>query len=676
MKEELRQALNRAAAQGLYLFPVRRGTKDKPCIKWKEGSSNDKAKWKEWIKEFDEPNFGVDCGKSGLFVLDVDTKNGHRGDLSALALLEENELASEIPADWCAIRTPSGGMQYWMAGTSANSAGKLGDGLDVRSVGGYVLLPGSETEKGIYELVNDKPFIPAPKWLIDLAGAPQIRGSEADTELCEWDDPANVADAVEWLLTSAPVPVEGERDHACYAIGCKLRDYAVAEETAVRIAAKHWLPKWGGHDFGADELTRSFSSSYRYAMNPAGIASAKVQEAKAIADMPDLPEEIEAPEEKPLTFGFIQGSEALEPIEPTRWLIGHRVAREYINIILAPGGVGKSTLTIADALSVACGKPLLGARIWTPGNVWLYSLEDDANEIKRRLFAAAKIHGVSDKAVLDRVFISCAPNHQEFVLARKIKGDVVVMEKTVQAAMRFIRENDIVLFVGDPFVRSHRVEESSNSELDVVAAQWDRIAKATGCAVLLVHHTRKKGEHDVAGDVDMGRGASAFTNAARSVVTFYRMTKEEAQQFGINVAEGEHLDYLRLDNAKANIAPPARKAKWFRMRDVGLDNATAIYDEDRRATLEPVDLEGEGGGKIEDLLLWETVERCIGTGHTPFADIVESAMADPAWPCGMETKEVNKLLTKVIDNNPLAAGLALRIEGKRDTKIVTATEEV
>jgi hypothetical protein len=459
-------------------------------------------------------------------------------------------------------------------------------------------------------------------------------------------------------------------------VGCKLRDYAVAEETAVRIAAKHWLPKWGGHDFGADELTRSFSSSYRYAMNPAGIASAKVQEAKAIADMPDLPEEIEAPEEKPLTFGFIRGGLALEDILPTPWLIGRRIVRGYVNAIIAPGGAGKSTLTVADALSVAGGKPILGDRIWAKGAVWMYNLEDDAEEMKRRFYAASLHHGLADAETLNNIIISCGPDHQKFILVRKIQNHNQIQEKTVQAAIRFIKENGIVMFVGDPFVRSHSVGENDNGDIDLVVQQWDRIAKETGCAVVLVHHTRKRGDGDLSGDMDLARGASAFVSAARSVVSFYRMSKEEAQQFGLNVSEGEHLDYLRLDNAKSNLAPPAKKAKWFRMVDVGLGNASGVYEEDRRATIEPVDLEGEGGGKIEDLLLWETVERCIGTGHTPFADIVESAMADPAWPCGMETKEVNKLLTKVIDNNPLAAGLALRIEGKGDKKIVTATEEV
>lgn len=44
----------------------------------------------------------------------------------------------------------------------------------------------------------------------------------------------------------------------------------------------------------------------------------------------------------------------------------------------------------------------------------------------------------------------------------------------------------------DPFVSSHTVRESSNEAIDAIAKRWKRLAQETGCAVVLVHHTKKR----------------------------------------------------------------------------------------------------------------------------------------------------------------------------------------
>jgi hypothetical protein len=89
-----------------------------------------------------------------------------------------------------------------------------------------------------------------------------------------------------------------------------------------------------------------------------------------------------------------------------------------------------------------------------------------------------------------------------------------------------------------------------------------------------------------AGDADARRGASAARDASRLDYTLIPMSEEEAKVFGI--AAEERRSYLRLDSAKVNLLPPARRADWCRLVSVDLGNATADYpDGDRVQTVEP-----------------------------------------------------------------------------------------
>ncbi len=64
------------------------------------------------------------------------------------------------------------------------------------------------------------------------------------------------------------------------------------------------------------------------------------------------------------------------------------------------------------------------------------------------------------------------------------------------------------------------------------------------------------------------------------------MSEEEAD--ALNVPDTERLQYVRLDDAKANMAPRAAKATWFHLGSVTLDNADETYvNGDQVVVVEP-----------------------------------------------------------------------------------------
>lgn len=136
----------------------------------------------------------------------------------------------------------------------------------------------------------------------------------------------------------------------------------------------------------------------------------------------------------------------------------------------------------------------------------------------------------------------------------------------------------------DPFVKTHSVEENSNSAIDDVVQILSDLAIKHSIGVDAPHHA-SKGIADP-GNVNRGRGASAMKDAVRLVYTLAPMSREEAR--ALAVPEAERRSLIRMDSGKVNIAPPMIDAKWFRLVGVPLGNATARYPNgDTVQTVEP-----------------------------------------------------------------------------------------
>lgn len=253
-------------------------------------------------------------------------------------------------------------------------------------------------------------------------------------------------------------------------------------------------------------------------------------------------------------------------IPPRRWLYGTQLIRGYVTVLVAPGGTGKSSYAMAMALEVATGQSILGAHVFESVKVSVFNLEDNLEELERRLAAIMLRYKIPRHAAEGRYFLDDGEG-RGLRMAEMHEGDngFEVVHPDEALLIACIRANDIGLVVCDPFAESHSLEENSNPQMVKAAAAWRRVARATGCAVLLVHHVRKG---DATG-IDAARGAKALTDSARVGLLMAPMTPPEAEAF--NVAADDRWKYVRLDDAKRNMAPAAR-AKWFKLDQVALGN--------------------------------------------------------------------------------------------------------
>jgi hypothetical protein len=254
------------------------------------------------------------------------------------------------------------------------------------------------------------------------------------------------------------------------------------------------------------------------------------------------------------------------------WVLGQRLIKKFVTVTLAPPGVGKSTLTMQEMVAVAMNDArLTGDPIHLSGPTWIYNGEDPLDELQRRLAAIMLHWGLAPAVVGDRVFLNSGRDRR-LIVAREIDG-AVVQTPDVETLIEQINTYRIAAMTVDPFVRVHRVSENANEQIDIVADLFAHVADRTGCAINLVHHTRKAGpgtSGGTPGDLDAARGASALGGAARVASTLLTMSQKDAEDLGVD--PDDRRWYVRLDDAKASMSPPADSTVWFKRVSVELPN--------------------------------------------------------------------------------------------------------
>ncbi|HUD75291.1 MAG TPA: bifunctional DNA primase/polymerase, partial [Terracidiphilus sp.] len=185
----------RLAASGFHIFPLE-GNGKLPAIKeYPNKATTDPDQVQKWFGNGKVRNIGISTShfsmSEALVVIDLDLKNGKRGDLSLVQLeLEGFELPPTLT-----VSTPSGGSHLYYRVPKAVRQGVdlLGNGLDVRSLGGYVVGPKSEIDGRTYEITHHAQVAQAPDWLVQRLGRARERAVAPEKALVASIEPERAA---------------------------------------------------------------------------------------------------------------------------------------------------------------------------------------------------------------------------------------------------------------------------------------------------------------------------------------------------------------------------------------------------------------------------------------------------------------------------------------------------
>lgn len=253
-------------------------------------------------------------------------------------------------------------------------------------------------------------------------------------------------------------------------------------------------------------------------------------------------------------------------IPPRDWIYGRHLLRRHVSATIASGAVGKTSLKIVQALALATGRDLLGQGVPERACVWLFNLEDDRDEIDRRIAAAMMHYGIKPEDVEGYLFVE---GETQLVITMTDRSGTKVRKPVVDALTNAIRLRAVDVLIVDPFVSSHDAPESDNGAMDAIIKQgWVVIAREADCAIDICHHTTKADATSGMATAMSARGGGSFIAACRSVEVLNPMTADEASKAGLASAVG----YFSAFGDKQNLTPKSSHREWFCMDSVNLEN--------------------------------------------------------------------------------------------------------
>jgi hypothetical protein len=202
-----------------------------------------RALWERWP----DANVAIATGAtSGILVLDVDPRHG--GDDTLEALQVRYGRLPETPT----VLTGGGGFHSYFrhpGGFVSNSAGKIGQGIDVRGDLGHVIAPNSIHESGnryLWEVssrIDEIPLAELPAWILNLITSAEVGSNpESDSKRAR-----GAAPDIERLTAGVS---EGDRDNQLFRLACYLRrlGYSRAQADPVLLdAAARCRPPFPSH---------------------------------------------------------------------------------------------------------------------------------------------------------------------------------------------------------------------------------------------------------------------------------------------------------------------------------------------------------------------------------------------------------------------------------------------
>ncbi|WP_130470517.1 bifunctional DNA primase/polymerase [Candidatus Magnetaquicoccus inordinatus] len=271
------------ASLGGKIFPLLPNGKTPLKSGWQDMASSNPEEIELMLK-----NKRLNYGVTSLFVIDVDMKNGKNGVESL------NKLSNEfggLPST-LTVSTPSGGFHYYfqLIADIGNSVGAIGEGLDIRSVGGYVVGPESIIDGRKYSIITDTTALPElpVNWKNHFISCKQrytpvserikpahcpVPNDFGIEQPAYIDSKESITIASRYLKEVAPPSIEGNGGDAnSIKVIRKVRDYGVSESKCFELLLEFWnqrcVPPWSNY-----ELLKKVSSGYKNAQNKAGCLS-------------------------------------------------------------------------------------------------------------------------------------------------------------------------------------------------------------------------------------------------------------------------------------------------------------------------------------------------------------------------------------------------------------------
>lgn len=549
------------ARRGWPVFPV---SQDKlPAVKkWEQKATTDETQIRKWFESvaLGGCNFGFPPGRAGIVVIDTDRGKVRKGEtVDGEDSLREYLLdsAEGIPRTF-QVRTPSGGIHRYYAASDLKSRNGLFPAVDVKTNGGYVVIPGSQTEKGNYVIEDSAEPAPAPVWLAAALKRKTPGTDSTATATVTYNakitpDSAEKVARAEQIIADWPEVEEGERNNQLFMLMRELCKAGISKDLAAELYASEALEKIG-LDPAEPEVRATMNSAYQAGDFGVESKEARDQAVLLLDPLPDLPEE-------PLAKFSDQGGTdwaklAAVEVPPRRWFIQDWLAADegYTVLFSGRGGTGKSGLALDLMHSLATGEPFVGQPVLRRGRTMVVSCEDSEEELARRIHRRSRLDQRPVPPGVARVW--CRLGHDNILCAPDRRG--LLQEEPFMAELRargrehFGTEGGVLIL--DTLADMYAGNENDRSQVSqFVKYHLNKLGAELGVTIVVLAHPSKLPSATGQGF----SGSTAWEGAFRC-------------RWELNYVKADRVDGLvELVLAKSNVARPGQK--------IVLDNSGGVF---------------------------------------------------------------------------------------------------
>jgi RecA/RadA recombinase len=381
------------------------------------------------------------------------------------------------------------------------------------------------------------------------------------------DDQAAVA---RYLGTVEPA-IQGARgDDHTVAVGRKAKDLGCPDAaTLLPLMNEHFNPRCSP-PWELDQLAVKCKSAYHNAENRPGSASPNVAKYCFEVIEPAAPV---TPPELPPGYHTIEADFDPTKIPLRPWVLGERLLRGAVTEIAGAPGTTKSMLALTSAIALVTRNEITHEPVWESGNVLVYDLEDSMDDLKSRVAGTCLHYKIPYTAIAQKIILRSGLEFP-LVIANKGRDSVVPNKAAIDDLVKVIRAHNITAVFLTPMAGLQKGAEGNDNEaMDEVLGVLRDLAAKTGCAVVFAIHTTKeasKHKESVAGDMNIGRGASSIIGAVRAGYTLIRVSKKTLEDAGLPAT----TDMVRLTGGKGNYSAYGANDLYFRVIAVPIGSGT------------------------------------------------------------------------------------------------------
>jgi len=257
------------------------------------------------------------------------------------------------------------------------------------------------------------------------------------------------------------------------------------------------------------------------------------------------------------------------------------VVEEYlyadVATLSAPGGTGKTTLVLYEAICLSVDRPVHGMRVKKPGWTLIITAEDQRERLVARLREIMNSMDLTadERKVVMQSVLPWDVTGEQLSLIVAMDGNLV-LTTLADDIIKTHQQDPPVLIIFDPLISFGVSETMVNDNEQAIVKACRRIVKGLDCCVRLIAHTGKANAREKTLDQYSSRGGSALSDGSRMVSVLQTWSAGDEMKPPAGCTPDGEASITILARPKLSYAKPNLPNLWIRRTGYTFETFTDI----------------------------------------------------------------------------------------------------